>query len=318
MNQTRKNLCFVGLLAALTAGCGDDNPEVATGTTIYPEDYYGYAYYYPADLAYSVPYWVDDWYAYPYLYSDTQQPLTDASGQGAGSLIRAIAIGDDPCPGQVSVEPQETEVLCGGDDDQMLRTGASVTFDGCTLPDGSQLNGSVNFNSRRSFSNNSCAADTVVSVAFSSTYTDLVYTGPSGARSVIPTLTSEGSYTRLFLDRPAAVSLANSGTLEEYDAAGVLSTMVDLAGSFGVVIGQPPDTWDYRVYGPMSMQDAMQGKGVTLTAVDLIHEEVCCHPISGSLRIAHTDTGEDDVLTFGPACGEGQLNDDPVSLPACP
>jgi hypothetical protein len=260
---------------------------------------------------------VDDWYDYPYLYSDTQ-PLTDTSDRTAGALIRALASGEELCPGQITIEPTHTEVLCCGDDDQMLQTGARVTFDDCMLEDGSLLDGTIAMDSRRSFSNNVCDADTVVSVAFSSTYTNLAHIGPSGARSVIPTLTSEGAYTRLFLDRPAAVSVASSGSVEQYDAAGQLVTQVDLAGNFGLVVGQPPDTWDYRVYGPLRLEDKKEGRSVSVTAVDLIHEEACCHPISGSLRISNLDTGDDDVLTFGPECGVGMLNEDPVSLPDCP
>jgi hypothetical protein len=315
MHRTSKHICRSLALMALVCGCGDDDPEV-TGVTVYPDDYYGYAYYYPADLAYSVPYWVDDWYDYPYLYSDTQpQPLTDTSGRTAGSLLRALAIGEELCPGQVTIVTLDTKG-CGGDDSTM-RGAATITFNNCMLEDGTLLDGMVDFNSRRSFSNATCDESTVASVTFTSKITDFVQIAPSGARLLIPTLTAEGSYSRLFLARPAAISLANSGTLE-HQADGAASTVVDLAGSFGVVLGQPPDTWDYRIYGPLSLEDTKQGRSVTATAVDLIHEQACCHPISGSLRLSDTDTGNDSVLTFGPACGAGMLNEDPVSLPACP
>src|SRR5688572_9376184 len=62
--MTRWPLAIASGLAVLSAACGDDDYYYDPY-----EDYYAYAYGYPADLAYADAYWVDDWYYPYYTYS---------------------------------------------------------------------------------------------------------------------------------------------------------------------------------------------------------------------------------------------------------
>ncbi|HVJ17275.1 MAG TPA: hypothetical protein VM686_17720 [Polyangiaceae bacterium] len=319
-DHVRRALAAAGaVVAVFAAGCGGD-PEVTGGTTVaaYPDNYYSYGYYYPADLAYSVPYYVDDWYNYPYLYSDTEAlPLTNPAQSMPGGVLRAIARGEDVCPGQVTVQVRKTEVGCGGDEDDLMQTGAFVTIDNCKLEDGGKLSGQMAVDSRRSVSNLECNVDTVVNVAYSGTFTNLSYTSPQGERTVISAMALEGAYTRLLNDRPAAISQTLTGKFKRYDDENKLAAEVDMAGTTAVVIGSPDDSWSYQLFGPLTFEDKVTDGTATARATGLAHQDDCCHPVGGTVLISTGLDAGDDLLEFGATCGQATLNGDKVELPPC-
>jgi len=297
------------------AGCGDAEVN-DSAVAVYPDPYYGYAYYYPADLIYSDPYMVDGWYSYPYYYADTQ-PLTAPAGSGPGAYLRALASGEELCPGHVDFEPRERDLDCDEEDDQgETRTGASVDFDDCELGDGSVLDGSFEITSERTYSDEDCAPDTIVTVSFTSHYDDLSYTAPDGTRFVVPELRSSGAYTRMLADRPVVVSFTSSGSFEHYDATGELVTEVSIDGSQAAELGASGDDWTYRLYGALLMQDELNGRSLTVAADDLERVEGCCHPTAGTLRISGTGY-ETASVSYGPECGDATLNGDVVRLREC-
>ncbi len=305
-------MALAGIALSMALGC-EDNPNVAT--TVYPYTYYPYAYYYPTDLYYSDMYYTDDWYSYPTFYSGTAA-LTE-SGQTAGAYLRELAVGADICPDHVIVEPREELVACGGDAQGMMRTGARITLAGCELDNGGQLDGMVDIASTRSFSSNACDAATVVSIEFTSTFANFVYTAPDGERFVLPTLTSVGASTRLLSGRPVALSVTSSGRLERYDAAGNLLTQVAVSGTQGVVLDVNDDSTPLGIDGTLTLQDLQTAETVTVTGSAVTLQQGCCHPTSG-LMLVSSSSGESHDIVFSSDCGQATLDGDMVSLPACP
>ncbi len=300
------------LMAA--AGC-ESNPEVAGAA--YTGTYYPYAYYYPTDYYYSGAYYADPYYGYPTFYSARIEQAETASGHTPGSVLRALAMGEDVCPGQAEVQDIVGPVACGGDDDGMQRTGAHVILTGCTLDDGSMLDGTLDVTSTHSFSDTTCNESTVVGVTFDSRFTNFVYTAPDGSRTVLTNLESAGSYTRLLAERPTAISIASTGGFERYDASGALLVRVSLTGSQGLIVQGTEDNASYKVNGTLSTQDMDSGTTQTLTGAGLKLDQSCCHPTAGTLRVARTAT-ETDEIVYGPACAQASVNDEPVWLPPCP
>ncbi len=129
----------LALMGAASASC-TDNTTTGYATTSYAYwDPYYYSYYYPADLSYSGVYWADSWDYSAYYYS-LQSAATVSQG-GVGAAIRALARGEQVCPGQVTVTPKMGTPACAAAGVTGGRTGVTVVFNGCQLSGGGTVSG---------------------------------------------------------------------------------------------------------------------------------------------------------------------------------
>jgi hypothetical protein len=298
-------------LGAVAMGCGSDD-------YIDPySDYYAYGYYYPADYAYADPYWVDDYYGYSTFYSAQLKQAGAVGSKTLASSIFELARVESVCPGQVVITPKQVDAPCTLEGSPgKVPSGAAIEFDGCVLPGGGQLDGSLNIDSSRTFSDDTCDAATVVSVSYTSISTDLSYTAPSGTRVVASSLSRSGSYTRLLMAAPSALSISTSGRLEHFAKDGSLVAQLGSSGTQSVVINGSADAAGYRLDGALTVHDTLKGEALTVTGSDLTRTEACCRPSGGTLTI--TGSGRDtDVWSFGPRCGDLELNGNSVTLSEC-
>jgi hypothetical protein len=309
--------------AALAFACTSTPAAVYTTS-----DYYAYDYYYPADVSYYSTYWVDDWYVDPFYYGPIRQAQTyqDAGvavdgGTGApgvsgvGIALRALARGDSVCPGQVTVVPKTGQGCTLASGPGTVRTGATVTFNGCMLSGGGRIDGMVDLTSTPTPSDQNCDANTIINVSYTATYTDLSYRAPSGTRVVIPSQTDQGTYMRNANAGPTAISFTTNGSLQRYDASNALVANHNYNGSRNYTISRPNDVLTAVVNGALMVQDVAGGNPVTITGTGITRTASCCHPTAGTLAITRDDTAAN--WTFGPSCGQATANGTSTTLSAC-
>jgi hypothetical protein len=333
---------FAAVSLAIAAACSGTTATVWTTS-----DLYAYDYYYPADIAYYDTYWVDSWYADPYYYLVTSRAQTytadggatpdagaiadggatsDAStgadggtsGQGltgVAAVLRALAQGEMVCPGQVTVVPKTTQLcsLAGGPG--TVRSGATITFNGCMLSGGGRIDGMIDSTSMPTASDNNCDANTTINVSYTTTYTNLSYRAPSGTRVVIPSQTDKGSYMRKSTAGPTAISISSNGSLQRYDASNALVSNHTYNGMRNFTISRPNNVLTYMVSGTLMVQDAAGGSAVSVTGNDITRTAACCRPTGGTLSLTRDETSAN--WTFGPMCGQATANGTSVTLPAC-
>jgi hypothetical protein len=284
----------------------DDDAEVVSASYVYPYDYY-----YPADLAVSDAYWMDPWYYDPFYFIKQAAQTTDSSIDAA-SVMRALATGVSVCGSQASVVPRfSTSCLKEGGVGE-VRSGATISFNGCMLSNGGRIDGTVDITGAPTISDQNCDANTVVNVNYTSRYTNLTYTAPDGSRVVVPDATNVGSFTRKGNAGPGGLSVTVSGNLLRYDASNALLSNHGVSGSrnFRFTDG------GYVTNGTVAVQDALGGSQATLTGVELTRSRDCCRPISGNVVVAGRERAT-DTWSFGPNCGDASLNGSSASLPAC-
>ena len=298
-------------IVAMAFGCASDD-------YVDPySNYYASGYYYPADFAYADPYYADDYYGYSTFYSLSFKQANNGGGKTPAASLFDLSRVESVCPDQVEVTSKKVDAPCSVEGQAgAIPAGATIDFNGCVLPGGGRLDGSIDIESSRTLSDENCDAETVVSVSYTSTSTDLSYTAPNGARVVAPSLSRSGSYTRLLMGAPSALSISTSGNLERYAKDGTLVAQAALTGTQGLVLTGSEETAGYRLDGALTLEDEINGQTLDVDGAGLTRTEACCHPTSGTITI--TGSGRNtDVWRFGPDCGELDLNGDTVSLSEC-
>jgi hypothetical protein len=317
---TRKAQRALAALALATlawaAGCEPDDDDIQAG--VVTVDYYPYGYSYAADLAYAGWYWVDDWYLDPFYFS-TAQGVAGTSGLATrepGAVLRSLARAAVACPNQVTIAPRMVDVPCtraGGPG--TMRSGVTLTFAGCMLEGGGQLDGAVDVQATPTFSDTRCDATTTVTVAFTSTFTGLAYTSPSGARVVIPIQTDMGSYTRPAATLPSAVSVTTTGRVQRYDAANALIADHAYAGTRAYTFPGATPSNTYTTDGVLRITDAFGGNPVNVTGTGVTRLATCCRPTAGTIEVE--GSGRDATWIFGPSCGMVEVDGTSLALPEC-
>jgi hypothetical protein len=330
--------------AALGINCDDDNGTTASVTT---SDIYPYDYYYVGDVSVSDAYWADSWYVDPFYFA-TSLPIGQVYGGGggggsagggvdagvtpvtpsdggivsgslasAGVVLRELARGANLCPGQVTIAPKTTTACSFTGGPGTVRTGATVTFNGCTLSDGGRLDGVVDVTATPVPSDPSCGAGTTINVTYTSTLTNFTYTGPNGGRVVIPSLTNMGSYSRGVTMGPTSIAIATNGTLQRYDTAGVLIADHSLSGSRNYTIANNGAGVSFSVDGALTVQDRTGGgNAATVTGTGVTRTNTCCRPTGGTIVVSGTARST-STWVFGPSCGQATLDGSSVTLSAC-
>jgi hypothetical protein len=295
---------------AIVAGCDDDDfddAEVVGTSYVYPYDYY-----YGADLAVADAYWMDPWYYDPFYFLKQAAQTTTESVIDAASILRALATGVSVCGSQAAVVPRFGMGCLKDGGVGEVRTGAMISFNGCMLSNGGRVDGTVDINGAPTLSDQNCDANTVVNVNYTTRYTNLTYTAPDGTRSVIPDATNVGSFSRRGNSGPTGLSVTINGGLIRYDASNAVLSNHGISGArnFRFIEG------GYVANGTVAVQDTLGGAQATLTGVELTRTRDCCRPTSGNIIVAGRERAT-DTWTWGPSCGQAQLNGSEASLPAC-
>jgi hypothetical protein len=308
-------------------------------TSAYDSAYYDpylYYSYYPADAYYSSYYWADPYY---YSYQDygtgapgdiggvpdagtvaagPVAPIDGGSGAGIGAVIRALARGEEVCPGHVTVTPKTDANPCPTSGAETVRGGATLVFDGCALTNGGMLNGTIDVTTTRTASEPTCSASTTITIEHTTTISNLSYMGPAGRRLLIPSQTAMGSTSFLNGQRPAAASAHVVGRLELVEQSGALGADRSYEGD--ITVTPSTDRSSYSIDGVLTLTDADQSGTVVLTATGLTRTADCCRPTAGRLSVVRTGNMPftQHIWTFASGnCGGATFDDDPVTLAAC-
>jgi len=295
--------------AGLSAGCEDDNGTVATTDYSY-ENSYLYAGYYPADVAYASTYWADSWDLGGFYYLGT--PNVRAGLAGA---IRALARGEQICPGQVTVTEKTAAPACAGGVATQLRNGVTIQFNNCNAAGGT-INGTLDVQSQRSASEQTCGATTIINLGHTSTFTNLTFTGADGAKIVIPNQTNTGNTNYTYGQNPTMTTIMSNGELQIFNSAGTMLSDLNFMGDNTFTFS---GTQSYSVSGNTTVQEKTGGATATLTRTGLTRSAGCCRPTGGTIgvnRMGGLFPGQAD-WSFGPSCGQVERNGVSATMPAC-
>src|SRR5262249_4656412 len=136
-----------------------------------------------------------------------------------------------------------------------VNNGVTLAFNGCMLEDGGRLDGTVDVQATRTPSDTSCGANTSISVAITTTITNLTYLGPRGRKLVIPNQTGTSSFTFMVGQAPTLSALNINGRMQIFGSNG--TTLLDnmFTGSFTVTPNLSKTS--YSVDGMLSLQDQL-------------------------------------------------------------
>jgi hypothetical protein len=299
------------MLAALlgAGGCtGDAEPSSAPALQVYVDDY-GYA----ADLALADGDWIDDWYLDAF---HAARPVDDPVSRPAAAL-RALARGISVCPGHVTIVPRLITSCSVTGVFAVVRSGATITFDGCALDGGGFLDGAVDVSSQPQLSDTTCDDATVVDVTYTTTLTDLSYRMPGGGRLLIPSMNESGAYTRTATSSPTRLSVRTEGTIQRVDRTGVVTASHGVRGEGQYTFAVHGRGISYSVDGGLAISDRSGGGAVTATGKAVTLTSACCRPTGGSVLVGDADRTW-AAWSFGPACGALRLNGTPAPATPCP
>jgi hypothetical protein len=317
----------------------------SSGTDVAYEDSYAADYYYPTDVAYSGVY-AAGWSAAGYgLYAVTPTQSHDGGGSvvdaatssvdaasthmvdaatgvppsgtgvhgAVGEIIRNLALGGNVCAGQVTVTRPLGASVCG-----QSGSGLNITFNGCQLPGGGTVDGTVNVQLNRTASNSACDGTTMVGLGYMSTLTNLTYTGTSGAKIMIPSQTDTATINFAFGSAPTTITLTSTGEIERMDTNGTLTSDRSYTGT-RTISSISLASQSYAAGGTINVTDKTDGGTGTLTGSGLQRDANCCKPVGGTLSVSRTGGKHDGThnWTFDATCGSAKLDGNMVTLPAC-
>jgi hypothetical protein len=331
MHNTTKSALAASLvgIACLASGSGGCGSSTTAATDTAYEDPYATAYTYPGDVAYAGAYAVGGFAYGIYLAAPggaVRSAGTDGGviagssvRQAVGQAIRDVANGATICPGQVTVTPQMGTPACATAGTTAARTGLNIAFSGCQLPGGGTVDGTVAVQLARAASDTNCNSATSITLGYTATFTNLIYTGTGGAKIVIPSQTSMATLNFALGTTPATVTIASNGEIQLIAADGTTTSDRTYNGSQTFSSISTTDG-SYTVGGMLTVVDkASGGASATMTGNGLQRATSCCRPIAGTLSVNRTGgmfPGQHS-WTYTSTCGTATLDGKTVTLPAC-
>jgi hypothetical protein len=315
MNRNGITFAIAGTALALATGsivgCTDDNGTATTTTNYAYDDAYLYSGYYPADVAYASSY-----YAYPYSYGGFYYAGATATtpGSGLAAAIRALARGEQVCPGQVTVSEKTATLACVSIG-SAARAGATLTFNNCNAPGGT-INGSIDITGTATASDQTCGAATTISVSHTSTFTNVSFTTADGRKLVIPNQTNTGMTSFTFGQNPTMTTITANGEIQLFDSSGSMQSDLTYMGDNTFTFSGSDS---YSVSGTTNVQEKNGNATATVTRQNLTRSGGCCRPTSGSISVDRTGgtlPGKAD-WSFGPSCGQVERNGTTATMPSC-
>ncbi len=229
-----------------------------------------------------------------------------------GQAIREAALGGVVCAGQATVTPKSGTTICG-----VSASGVNIVFNGCQLSGGGTVDGTVDVQITRSASDTTCGSATTITLGYTSTITNLTYTGTGGAKIVIPNEMSTSTLTYSFGQAPTTASIQTNGEIQRFASGGSMSSDRTYTGTYDISSISLADQ-SYTVGGMLNVTDKSGGTA-TFTGTDIARSTGCCRPTGGTLavsRMGGSHAGSHN-WTFTSTCGSAMLDGKTVTLPAC-
>ena len=334
------------LLAVGSAGCGS---STTSSDVAYEDDYAG-DYYYPADVAYSGVY-AGGWGYYGIYAATPAQPAALRDGgvikfdggsisvdgghvvvsvdaghaadggrvsgsttvrAAVGQAIREAALGGVVCAGQATITPKSGTTICG-----VSASGVNIVFNGCQLSGGGTVDGTVDVQITRAASDTTCGSATTITLGYTSTITNLTYTGTGGAKIVIPNEMSTSTLTYAFGKAPTTASIQTNGEIQRFASGGSMTSDRTYTGTYDISSISLADQ-SYTVGGMLNVTDNSGGTA-TFTGTNISRESACCRPTGGTLAVSRMGGSHSGshTWTFTSTCGSAMLDGKTVTLPAC-
>jgi hypothetical protein len=229
-----------------------------------------------------------------------------------GQAIREAALGGVVCAGQATVTPKSGTTICG-----VAASGVNIVFNGCQLSGGGTVDGTVDVQISRAASDTTCGSATTITLAYTSTITNLTYTGTGGAKIVIPNEMSTSTLTYSFGQSPTTANIQTNGEIQRFASGGSMTSDRTYTGTYDISSISLADQ-SYTVGGMLNVTDKSGGTA-TFTGTNISRETGCCRPTGGTLavsRMGGSHSGSHN-WTFTSTCGSAMLDGKTVTLPSC-
>ena len=221
-------------------------------------------------------------------------------------------MGISVCGSQAVVTNHTGTPVCGNGS-----AGAQIVFNGCQLPSGGTIDGTVDVQLTRSASDANCDGSTNISLGYSATITNLVYTAAGGGKIVIPSQTSTATINYPFQKTPTGFAVTTTGEVQRFASGGTMTSDRNYTGTQTYSSVSLADG-TYTVGGTLNVQDQSGGSAV-LMGMGLTRADGCCKPTGGTLSVTRTGgrSPGQHTWTFTGTCGSATLDGKTVTLPAC-
>ena len=232
--------------------------------------------------------------------------------EAVGQAIREAALGGVVCAGQATVTPKSGTAICG-----VSASGVNIVFSGCQLSGGGTIDGTVDVQITRSASDTTCNSATTITLGYTSTITNLTYTGTGGAKIVLPNEMSTSTLTYSFGQAPTTASIQTNGEIQRFASGGSMTSDRTFTGTYTFSsISLANQT--YTVGGMLNVTDKAGGTA-TFTGTDIARTTGCCRPTGGTLAVSRTGGSHSGshTWTFSSTCGSAMLDNKTITLPAC-
>ena len=229
-----------------------------------------------------------------------------------GQAIREAALGGVVCAGQATVTPKSGTTICG-----VSASGVNIVFSGCQLSGGGTVDGTVDVQITRAATDTTCNSATTITLGYTSTITNLTYTGTGGAKIVIPNEMSTSTLTYSFGQAPTTASIQTNGEIQRFASGGSMSSDRTYTGTYDISSISLADQ-SYNVGGMLNVTDKAGGTA-TFTGTNIARSTSCCRPTGGTLSVSRTGGTHSGshTWTFSSTCGSAVLDNKTVTLPAC-
>ena len=208
--------------------------------------------------------------------------------------------------------PKTGTTVCG-----VSASGMMIVFSGCQLSGGGTVDGTVDVQLTRAASDTTCSSATSIMLGYTSTVTNLTYTGTGGAKIVIPNEMSTSTLTYSFGQSPTTASIMTNGEIQRFASGGSMTSDRTYTGDYmfsSISLAEQ----SYTVGGMLNVTDKAGGTA-TATGTGLTRETSCCRPTGGTLSVSRTGGSHagSHSWTFTSTCGSAMLDGKTVTLPAC-
>jgi hypothetical protein len=196
--------------------------------------------------------------------------------------------------------------------------GVTLSFDNCALANGGVLNGTAAVTVTRALSaGQTCGSTANEDVTHTVTMTELAYTTPSKFVLTYPSYDAMVTSTHPIAAAPTLLTLVSlSGERTIHDPAGALILDHAFSGSGTVALSAGSRT----INGSFTVDHKLLKVTAAIDVTNLERVETCCKPISGSVDITLSSASSQLVsgdFSYGPACGDVDLNGDPFRVVEC-
>ena len=201
--------------------------------------------------------------------------------------------------------------------------GATIAFSTCVLHNGATIDGSIVLDDERDLaSGQTCSATAVIDATRTVTIASLTYTSKDKSVLAYTGVSASVVSEHALMMRPTMVTSKTTGERKITDSkmTVVLDHQFDSDMTVTLAAKTATAAASETMNGTSTVKNlvAMTSSQVDLMAVEKVRD--CCQPIAGTITVTKTPaTGAatTDTTTFGPKCGDVNVNGKAISIPEC-